>query len=59
MIQFSQVSKHFGSVRALDHFQTIFQPAGLIGFIWPQWSRQVDHIENDCGLNRPDRVKSE
>lgn len=55
MIQFSQVSKHFGSVRALDHFQTDIPAGRVIGLFGPNGAGKSTTLKMIAGLNRPDR----
>lgn len=55
MIQFQQVSKSFGSVRALHQFQAEFRPGHVVGLFGPNGAGKSTTLKMIAGLNRPDQ----
>ena len=55
MIEFNQVSKYFGRVRALDNFQVHLTPGRVIGLFGPNGAGKSTTLKMIAGLNRPDR----
>lgn len=55
MIEFIQVSKYFGTVRALDNFQAQLASGRVIGLFGPNGAGKSTTLKMIAGLNRPSR----
>lgn len=55
MIEFRQVSKYFGTVRALDNFQAQLASGRVIGLFGPNGAGKSTTLKMIAGLNRPTR----
>ncbi|HWQ76709.1 MAG TPA: ABC transporter ATP-binding protein [Syntrophomonas sp.] len=55
MIEFDHVSKHFGSVQALDQVNLQFGPGKVIGLFGPNGAGKSTTMKMIAGLNQPDK----
>jgi ABC-2 type transport system ATP-binding protein len=55
MIEFDHVSKHFGSVQALDQVNLQFGPGKVIGLFGPNGAGKSTTMKMIAGLNHPDK----
>ena len=55
MIEFKQVNKYFGTVRALDNFQAELPSGRVIGLFGPNGAGKSTALKMIAGLNRPNR----
>ncbi|MDI9480395.1 MAG: ATP-binding cassette domain-containing protein [Syntrophomonadaceae bacterium] len=55
MIEFKQVKKYFGTVRALDNFQAELPSGRVIGLFGPNGAGKSTALKMIAGLNRPNR----
>lgn len=55
MIVFKEVTKEFGSKKALDQATMIFPKGEITGFLGPNGSGKSTSLKMIAGLNRPDR----
>lgn len=54
MIKFENVTKNFGSIRALDHITIDFPPQKIIGLFGPNGAGKSTTMKMIIGLNTPD-----
>ena len=54
MIAFQEVTKQFGSTRALDQTTMVFPKGKITGFLGPNGSGKSTSLKMIAGLNRPD-----
>ena len=57
MIEFKQVNKYFGTVRALDNFQAELPSGRVIGLFGPNGAGKSTTLKMIAGLNRPNQGK--
>jgi ABC-2 type transport system ATP-binding protein len=55
MIEFKQVNKYFGTVRALDNFQAELPSGRVIGLFGPNGAGKSTTLKMIAGLNRPNQ----
>lgn len=55
MIEFKQVNKYFGTVRALDNFQVELPSGRVIGLFGPNGAGKSTTLKMIAGLNRPNQ----